>query len=809
MKFTDCTIMALRTLTAKGRRNPLKILSLGIGLAVGLVLTSKVCFETTFDSCYPSPERLYYINETAELNGVYTVYPEVSGGIAPCMKEYFPEIEAATRFTPFANNASIALTGGGQAAGRRLTAEYIILADTSYFDIFGRGCVAGDIRQSLDVEGQAVVCASLARKIATTKNAEDAVGQKFVIKGHYAEDYELTVAGVYEDFPLNATWRPEIAVSMPSIGHYIWDGSHNMVGNDRYKAIVRLAKGADVESLHGRMSDFMEKYLPMEEVRSTGFDLSLIAKPIAQLHNNDQTSRNMTLLLALTAFALLLTSALNYLLIVLSTSATRTREMALRKCLGCGRSGIAGIMTAEALVHTLLGALIAAALVLVFRHPIENILGVEIGALFTGRPLLAAVAVLLALFAANSIAPSLYFARTPVATAFRGYRAQRRSWKLALLAVEFAAVVFLSSVMCIISLQYRKMTRADLGFDCDRLAMVYLPEATEAQKLSLISDIRALGAAEEACLSVTQPFELLSGNNTSLPGESEQLFNIQDAYHVDDHYLSTMGIRLLRGSNFDPTQPHDAEVLVDERFAEKMRTLKGWDDVVGREVFVTSHGRLSRICGVIADMQTGTFEKALTQSNQRPMCIFYCNPEEFSATFNYIFVRYKAITPEALKATSDILAKTLGEQSYSLDVCSSLVRDSYSETLSTRNAIMAGGAVALLIALFGLIGYTMDEVRRRSKEIAVRRISGASFSQIRAMFQRDILLITIPSAVAGAALAAVAMGRWEQNFTLQAGLPAWVFIGSALAAVALVAAVSDLYVRFSAQRNPAESIKTE
>lgn len=71
------------------------------------------------------------------------------------------------------------------------------------------------------------------------------------------------------------------------------------------------------------------------------------------------------------------------------------------------------------------------------------------------------------------------------------------------------------------------------------------------------------------------------------------------------------------------------------------------------------------------------------------------------------------------------------------------------------------------------------------------------------------LLITIPSTVAGAALAAVAMGRWEQNFTLQAGLPAWVFIGSALAAVALVAAVSDLYVRFSAQRNPAESIKTE
>ena len=90
---------AVRTLLMKGRRNVLKIMTLGVGLAVGLVLASKVCFEKTFDDFYKDADRIYYLNEAIELNGRYQVYPQVAGGVAPKKKEYFPQIQQAPKLT--------------------------------------------------------------------------------------------------------------------------------------------------------------------------------------------------------------------------------------------------------------------------------------------------------------------------------------------------------------------------------------------------------------------------------------------------------------------------------------------------------------------------------------------------------------------------------------------------------------------------------------------------------------------------------------------------------------------------------------
>ena len=109
----------------------------------------------------------------------------------------------------------------------------------------------------------------------------------------------------------------------------------------------------------------------------------------------------------------------------------------------------------------------------------------------------------------------------------------------------------------------------------------------------------------------------------------------------------------------------------------------------------------------------------------------------------------------------------------------------------------------------GLIGYTIDEVRRRSKEIAVRRVNGAQFSQIRSMFLRDVMAVALPSVAVGAVLAYLVAGRWEQNFSLQAGLPWWIFVGSIVAVLTIVAIISDIYVIRTAGTNPADSIKTE
>lgn len=814
MNIFDYMGAAVRTLPMKGRRNTLKILTLGAGLSVGLVLTSKVCFEQTFDDFYDDADRIWCLKEAGEVNGQYRVFSSIPGGIAPRMKEFFPQVEEAARFTGIAQEAALVLAEND----RRVDVGNVIIADTALFRILDRKCLAGNLVEPLGVEGEVLINSSLAEKCAAalssgrgageSMSAEDVIGQKFTLAG-IGDGTEFTVGGVYEDFPLNSTWRPSVVISLPSIGHFIYDGSDNTVGNDRYRGFLKMKPGTDMAEVEGRFDEFNEKYLPMEQLREAGMKLEFKTMPLVDYHNEDETQRNATLILAFVAFALLLTSTLNYLLIVLSSAATRAREMALRKCLGSSRKDIFEMMFAEAAVHTFLAAVLAAVMIFAAAPMIENVLGADVSALFSGRPLalsLMAVAVLLAL---NSIIPAVFFNRIPVATAFRGYRSGRRAWKLALLAVEFGAVVFLAVVMGVISLQYGKMIGADLGFRYDDVAMVSMPEASVVQKNTLMRELRSLSDVDDACFADSSPFDGYSGNMVSIPGDGRQLFNIRDAYYVDEHYFNVLGISIVEGVNFNPSLSANSEMIVDRSFAEAMKNSAGWDDVLGREVDVTDHGAQVRICGIIDDMHTGDFAAEDADFMQRPMGIFHIDPEKGADWFNYIFIKYHKISPEVLRKTDALIKKTLDGQAYKLTPCGEVAARNYEGTLNTRNAILAGGLVTLLIALAGLIGYTIDEVRRRSKEIAVRRVNGARFGQIRAMFLRDVMALAVPSVVTGAVLAGFVAGRWERNFTLQAGLPWWLFAVAIAAVLVIAALLSDIYVRRTAGANPADSIKTE
>ena len=810
MNFWNDVHSALRRLPAKGQRNFLKILSLGTGLAVGLVLCSKVCFEQTFDDFFDGVQRIYIVGEAYEQSGEYRVYNQTSGGIAPRLKEYFPQVEHATRFTWFALDSRIVMHGDGE----RIKSGKAGFADSSFFQVLDRKCVAGDIKESLAIKGNAVVSESVARRIAAAKKPEgkvapeDAIGQQFSFAG-WTEGGEVTVSGVFEDFPLNSTYRPDVLVSMPTLGMFIYDGSDGVVGNDRYITVIKLNPGADIESIKGDIEGFINTYLPVEEIKAAGFKMDFMPKALISIHNSDSDSRNMTLLLAFVAFALLLTSVLNYLLIVLSTSVTRSREMALRKCLGSGRGDTARMMFAEALVHTLLSCALAALLIFIFRGSIEEILGVEVTALFKGRPLVLSVSIVLLLLFINTFAPAWFFNKISVASAFRGYSESRRRWKLALLAAEFAAVSFLAVVLSIISLQYRKMSTEDLGFDYSRLAMINISELRDGEKNALMDEILSLNEVEDAAMSYQNPFDIYSGNNISVPGDDKQLFNVRDAECVSDNWFKVMGVDIIEGRDFDPSLGADNEMIVDMKFIEMMKNTAGWDDVLGREVTITGHRGPVRICGVFDRMSQPSFSVDNEYFSGRPTVVFHCDRTGAAWTLYWIFVRYHDLTPEALKHTQEVADRLLPNMQIEVMPCRKMALEHISDTKGTRDAALAGGVVSLIIALLGLIGYTADEVRRRGKEIAVRRVSGAQFSQIRAMFIKDVMVIAVPSAVFGCLLAGIAAARWEQQFTVQVGLPWWVFAAVLPAVLAIVAVVSDIYVQRVAKRNPSESIRTE
>lgn len=810
MNFFTYFQMAFRTLFTKGRRNTLKILTLALGLATGLVLASKVCFEQTYDDFHTDASRIIYLSEAVEQNGELSMYPQTSGGTAPAMKEHYPEVEEATRETFFETGASLI----DAVTKTRYSAPIVRMADSCFFKVFDRKCLAGNITTSLGIRTNAVISSKMALAMASSRNkhaaAAEVIGKQFTI-GSRGEDIVLTVAGVYEEFPANATLRPDVILALPGIGMFMYDGTEDLLGNDRYQSYLKLKKGVSAKDFNGKMDSYINEYLPVDEMKAANVWLSYKAKPLTGMHTESDAVRNTMLVLSIVALALLLVSVLNYMLIVISTSVTRSKEMALRKCLGSGTADTAKMMFAEALLHTLIAALLAAALLFAGKGFVENFLGIGLGDLFVGKPLALAFGIILAVIVLNGLVPTVIFDRIPVATAFRNYRASRRAWKMWLLIVEFALVAFLFVLIGTITVQYNRMTNADLGFSTENSVEIASPEANGPQHVLLMDKLRSMPEVDDACFAYQSLFGGFSGNIVRLPGREDDLFNAHDRYYVDDHFFNVMGISIIEGRNFNPDLSSDKEAIVDTRFAEKLKMMTGWDDVLGRQIEFTEHGSNITIVGVIEPISLGSFSKEAETYFTRPMIFFFCNPNDDMGRYHYPFqlVRYHKLTSEALARTNDVIREALPGQETYIDTFKTSIAHQLQDTLETRNSILAGGIITLLIAVLGLIGYTIDEIKRRSKEIAVRRVNGAQFIQIRTMFQRDTLRIAIPSAIVGCVAGVLVALRWEQNFTMQIGMPWWIILGAAVFTVGIVALVTDLFVTKTANTNPAESIKTE
>lgn len=220
------------------KKTVIKILCLGFGLAMGLLLVAKVYFEQTYDGFYPHADRIYKVNESVVINGEYSEYGNTAGAIGPGIKEYTPQVEAATRYTYLSEKITVQTDDK-----RRFDVKAVCLADSCLFDVLPRDIIAGDYRQVLSVTDQCMIPRSLARKMG-----DNVTGMRLFVP-ELSASASFVVGGVYDDFPLNSDIPQAIFVSLKTIGKYMYDGTQNWIGNDRYRTYVRLSEGADAESV--------------------------------------------------------------------------------------------------------------------------------------------------------------------------------------------------------------------------------------------------------------------------------------------------------------------------------------------------------------------------------------------------------------------------------------------------------------------------------------------------------------------------------------------------------------------------------
>ncbi len=790
----------------------IKVLSLGVGLAVGIVLIAKVFFELSYDSFYKDIDRVYTINTWYSQHGDEQDYGQVSGGVAVGFMEEVPGVEAGTR-TTFIFNGDTYL----DEEGNKLKAT-LVCADTCFFKVFDRPILAGDPVKILGKWGGVMVSRSFAEKLVDSsalpqndnvilsgaKDLSSVIGK--MIYNEDMEDLKLPIEGVFEDFPKNGSLDYDILLSMISYNEW---SINNWMGNDRYKGYVKLMPGVDLNTLTDAIRKMQEAHQPVAQMEAQGMRMTYFLKPFSKMHTSMPEVKSQVILLSIVAALLILISLLNYILIVISSMVKRSKEVGVRKCYGAEGKHIYVMLTKEASIHIALSLVLAALIIFAGRSIIENLLGLPFQTLLVPRSILAIGLVILFVLVISIVVPAELYQRIPVDAALKNYTENSRRWKLGLLGVQVLINVFLVVMMLIIGRQYQLVNHSNPGYDYENLFYINLFDRDQLAQARAVETLRSLPEVSGVAASYNLPFEGSNGDNIYLPEDERELFNVADQYDCSDGFYELMDIQFVDGR-----APRDTtEMAVDEKFVARMADFVDWSDgPVGKQVYITGHDHpivLSNDMGVSPYTISGVYKSYLignlTRVDPRPSVLFRAEIGSGSWMPHILF----KVRPEALPKVQDALSQALEGREINILSYEEQMRAAYDDSKKMRNTMALGAVFSLLIALLGLIGFIKDESLRRAKEMAVRKINGATTRDILSVFAKDIMKLSAVMAVIACVAAFFVAHKWLEQFAEKVSLNPLYFIGGALLVLLIVLGVVVLNCLRIARTNPVESLKNE
>ena len=770
----------------------IKVLSLSIGLSVGIVLIAKVFFELSYDSFYKDIDRVYTIRNYYSQHGDEHDYGQVSGAVPVGFMEEVPGIEVGTR-TTFVFNGDIYL----DADGNKLKG-ILVCADTCFFKVFDRPILAGDPVQVLGKWGSVMVNRSFAEKMG---GVQECIGKQ--IANADMDGLKMTIEGVFDDFPKNGSLDYDILLSMDTYGKRSTD---NWLGNDRYKGYVKLAPGIDPNTLSDAIRKMQEAHQPLEQMEAQGISMRYFLSPFSTMHTSSPKVKTQVILLSIIAALLIIISLLNYILIVISSMVKRSKEVGVRKCYGAEGKHIYWMLTKESLLHMSLSLVIAAMIIFAGRGIVENLLGVPFQTLLVPQSIVAIAAVLLLVLVISIVVPAELYQRIPVLAAIKNHTENSRRWKLSLIGVQVLINVFLVVMMLIIGSQYQKVSNTDTGYDYKNLYYFDLFDGDRHAQVRAVETLRRLPEVSGVAAAYNLPYSGSNGDNVYLPEDDRELFNIADQYECSPEFYELLNIRFVEGR-----APRDSsEVVVDEKFVQKMAYFTDWSDgAVGKQVFITGHGGNGMmdkgyftISGVYKNYLIGNLQDV----DERPGALFYGEIGSMAHWMPHILFK---VRPDALEKVRGALNEALPDKEINIVSYAEEMRAAYADSKKMRNTMALGVVFSLLIALLGLIGFIKDESLRRSKEMAVRKINGATTRNILSIFAKDIMKLSAVMAVIACAAAFFVAHKWLEQFAEKISLNPLYFIGGAALTLLIVLSVVVLNCLKIARANPVDSLKNE
>jgi len=813
--------VSFRNLWKNKSFSAINIGGLAIGLAACLLILQYVSFKLSYDQFNKNVNDIYRVSNDRYQNGTLIQHGTITySGISKAMQNDFPEVLDHSRVMP--QGPTIIINKNNKKIGN----QNGLAVENSFLKMFDYPLIAGDKATALKEPRSIILSESLAKKLFDIKdgNFESILNEN--ITGQ-SDPVLFKITGVCKDVPANSHLNFDFLSSYSTIysGKDGWkEAEYNFTQSDFWH-YIQLKPGADYKALEAKLPAFSQKHFQGNKV--SGSDEKFYLQPLSKAHLYSDyeyeigRTGSSTVVWGLLIVALFIISIawVNYINLATARSVERAKEVGIRKVAGCLRKQLIFQFLTESLLVNMIAIALAFLLVFLLQNGFNNLLQTKLSLAYLLTKGLSGYGILIGLILIvvmgvfiSGFYPAFVLSSFKPIHVLKGKLSSSRkgiAFRKVLVVGQFSITVALIIGAIVVIRQLRFMSNKELGFNMDQVLIINPPVLTNWDS----TFIHRTNSFKEELKQLSQVKDVATSWNVP-GGDIGRSFNVRQADSattnrftvrhtgIDYDYLNVYGIKLLAGRNFtkadhnpDWSKLHNTII---NRAAAKLLGFSSPEAAIGKSII--SGDKKWDVIGVIEDYHQKSLRYPLEPIRFMPAystnsaISVKLSAANVSKSIDEIKRRYETFFP------GNIFDYSFLNESFN--------RQYQNEQLFGK-VFGIFAAIAIFVACLGLFGLAMFSTVQRTKEIGVRKVLGASVSNILLLLSKDFVKLVLIASVIAFPLAWWVMNKWLQDFSYRVDIDWWIFFAAGAAALLVALFTVSFQAIKTAIANPVKSLRTE
>jgi predicted permease len=788
----------LRTLAKNRGYSLLNVAGLAIGIACAALIFLWVNDERQYDQFHVKKDRLHFLLVHSVVSSSTFTHGSTPGVLGPAAQQEIPGIANTCRMSEGSENSLMQIGDKSMYSSGRF-------AESSFFNMFTMPFVAGNGFGELY---SIVITEKTSKKFFGNEPYKKVIGR--TVRVDNQQDYVVT--GILKDIPTNSSLQFEWL--MPFKIYYDRSSWTHDWGNNCISTYAELEPGADPAAVNKQLYNYIQQREPLSNGHVFLFPMNEW-RLYDDFEDGKQTGNGRITyvrMFSTIAWIILFIACINFMNLATARSEKRAREVGVRKVFGAGRTGLViqfiGEAVAMAFVAALAGVLIIALVLPAFNALVEKELSIGFD---NPRHVFTLLFITLVCGLVAGSYPSLYLSSFKPVYVFKGLKLKTGSAAIirkGLVILQFSVSIILIVGTIIIFQQLDHVKHRKLGFNKDQLVEMDFQGDVAKNYDAIRQDLLNTGMIENVAVS-DHPF-IYGGNNTdnlSWAGKTPGTRVLTSIRNVSPEFLHTAGMQIIEGRGFvlaDTADPQMTGTIPNVIITRSMAKLMGTESPIGKRLWDEPNKNTQCVVvGVVEDYMYGNM-----YGTKPDPVMFVCLPARYM-TEVYARIRPGAPIDKALSGMEVVMKKHNPAYPFLYRFVDQQFNDMFRSEMLVSKLSRLFAALAIIISCLGLFGLAAYTAERRTKEIGIRKVLGASVAGLAQLLSKEFLQLVVVSCLIAFPLAWWAMHNWLQQFSYRTSIHWWVFAMAGAAAVLIALVTVSFQAIKTAVANPVKSLRSE